>query len=144
MRKILTAVLAGTVLSLSACNGILTSPAPLNATVIDDRAVRYAFLTLDTLATLADAAMDAKLIVPGTARANAVADGLVKAKAAVNAASLAQKAGSLTDYNKAFEAATAAIAEVKRALGKNVSMLLPNTKDSRVTVEAVVTRLQAA
>jgi hypothetical protein len=142
MRKIALAVaLAATALSGCGLTTGLTSPAPLNSVVIDDRAVRYAFLTLDTLATLADAAIDAKLITPGSAKAKAVASGLRKAQAAVNAASYAQKAGSLTDYNKAFEAATAAIAEVKRALGKNVTLLTP---DRKVTVDTAATRLMAA
>jgi hypothetical protein len=94
------------------------SPAPLQKTVIDDRAVRYAFLTLDTLATLADQAIDAKLIVPGSPKAKEVARGLTLAKQWVNAASAAQKAGSVTSYNEAFQHATEAIALVKQSLGK--------------------------
>lgn len=141
MRKILVAALAAT--SLAGCTAMNTgtSPAPLSKVAIDDRAVRYAFLTLDTLATLADAAIDAKLITPGSAKARAVANGLVRAKAAVNAASHAQRAGSLAAYNAAFDEATAAIAEVKKALGSQVTMLVPT---NRVSLETAVSRLRAA
>ena len=119
MRALILAV--GATLALSGCTTLpsaLDSPAPLQQTVIDDRAVRYGFLSLDALATLADSALDAKLLVPGSAKALAIANALDKARHAMNAASAAQKAGSLASYNLAFDEATKAMAEVKLALGK--------------------------
>lgn len=130
-------------LFLAGCEtlGGLTSPAPLQRVVIDDRAVRYSFLTLDTLASLADAAMDAKLVAPGTPRALAIADGLELTKKWLNAASAAQKAGSLTDYNEAFAQAAIAMEQVKKALGGSVSQLEPS--GNFAGLEDVVTRLRA-
>jgi hypothetical protein len=146
MRKTVLAAVAAATVALGGCDtiGSIVSPAPLNRYVIDDRAVRYAFLTLDTLATLADSAMDAKIIVPGSAKANAVADGLVRAKAAVNAASAAQRAGSVSDYQKAFDEATRALGLVKQALGKSNTALVIQPLPVGVTVEGTAARLRAA
>ena len=122
MKKLV--LVLGALVALSGCDTTswstnpTTSPAPLQKTVIDDRAVRYGFLSLDTLASLADSAMDAKLIVPGTEKAKAIANGLDRARNAMNAASAAQKVGSVSSYNAAFDEALEAMASVKLAIGK--------------------------
>lgn len=144
MRSLILIVGALACTSLSACKTAdytTQSPAPLSNTVIDDRAVRYAFQALDAAASLADAALDAKLIIPGSAKALAIADGLDKTRHWLNAASAAQKAGSVTSYNTAFANATAAMAEVNKALGKNTSSLVVTTRVA--SVQTVVERLRA-
>lgn len=142
MRSLALICLASVALTGCESMGNLTSPAPLQRTVIDDRAVRYAFLGLDTLATLADAAMDSKLVVPGTPLALTLADGLEKTKYWLNAASRAQKAGSLLEYNRAFEEASKAMALVKKALGGKFSALPVAPKQA--SVSGTVLRLRAA
>lgn len=118
--RALILVAAALSLPLAACETMSTtqSPAPFQQTAIDDRGVRIAFLTLDTVTTLVDQAIDAKLITPGTPKALVIASALTRAKAAVNAASHAQKAGSVASYQQAMDEATAAIAQAKAALGK--------------------------
>jgi hypothetical protein len=137
------ALVACAALSLTSCNTMGgLSPAPLSKTAIDDRGIRYAFLTLDTLASLADAGIKAGWLVPGSAKANSIADGLVLVKNALNAASHAQRAGSLTDYQKAFDEAQKAMIDVQKALGHQTSLLTPST--SFVSVEATIISLRAA
>jgi hypothetical protein len=120
MRAFILIAAAALSFPLAACEtmGTTQSPAPLQQTAIDDRGVRIAFLSLDAVATLVDQAIDAKLIVPGSPKALTIANALTRAKAAVNAASHAQKAGSVATYQQAMDEATAAIAQAKTALGK--------------------------
>ncbi len=108
-------------LALSGCgSGSLpnlgVSPAPLQKVVIDDQAVRFGFLTVDTLATLADKAMDAGQIVPKSPAAMTIANGLEMAKFWLNAASYAQKSGSTESYKLAYENAVKAMGEVQLAI----------------------------
>lgn len=130
-------------LAVSACSTMSgTSPAPLSHTAIDDRGIRYAFLGLDTLASLADAGIKAQWLIPGSAKANVIADGLVKIKGFLNAASHAQRAGSLSDYQAAFDQAQAAMQEVQNALHSHTSLNLVPMQ--HVSVETTVARLRAA
>lgn len=141
--RTLALVLAASV-SLASC-GLSTqqSPAPLGGNVvIDDRGIRYAFLTLDAMASLADAGIKAGWLVPRSAKALAIADGLDKTRHFLNAASHAQRAGSLTDYRAAFDQAQAAMQEVQTALGKKTSFLTPISHP--VSVETTIARLRAA
>lgn len=144
MKKIILALCL--VLPLAACDttGTMQSPAPLAKTVIDDRGIRYAFLTLDALASLADAGIQAKWIVPGSAKANAIADGLDKIRHFLNAASAAQRAGSVASYQAAFDQAQAAMIEMQKALNSHTSLLLLTPSPTFVSVESTVSRLRAA
>lgn len=107
--------LAGGVASAASAVGA-HSPAPLQKTIIDDHAVRYGFLTADTIATLVDSAVQAKLIIPGTPRALAIRKYLIQLKYWLNVASHAQKAGSLAEYNLAWSEAEKAMALAKEAI----------------------------
>jgi hypothetical protein len=130
-------------LTLGGCNTLgRQSPAPLSKTVIDDHGIRYAFLTLDTLASLADAGVKAGWLVPKTATALSVANGLDTVRHALNAASHAQRAGSLRDYQAAFDEAQRAMVEVQKALGHKTS--LNGLSPSFVSVEFTIARLRAA
>ena len=144
MKKVLLALCCVPLLAGCDTTGTMQSPAPLSKTAIDDRGIRYAFLTLDTLASLADAGIKAKWLVPGSAKANAIADGLVKIQGFLNAASHAQKAGSLTDYRAAFDQAQAAMIEVQKALGSHTSLYLLSPAKTFVSVDATVSRLRTA
>jgi hypothetical protein len=143
LRRLALAIVAPAVL-LSACNttGGLQSPAPLTKTAIDDHGIRYAFLTLDTLASLADSGIKAGWLVPGSAKALAVANGLDTVRHALNAASAAQKAGSLTEYSAAFDNAQRAMVEVQKALGHQTGMAAPNP--TFISVDATIASLRAA
>jgi hypothetical protein len=118
------------------------SPAPLAGSITDDRAIRYAFLTLDTMASLADAGIKAGWLVPGSDKALSVAKGLDTVRNALNAASHAQRAGSLTDYQQAFDEAMKAMKDVQKALGHSTSMSKPSA--DFVSVKSTVARLRAA
>jgi hypothetical protein len=143
LRSLIIAFCAASALSLTACNttGQL-SPAPLSRTTIDDRGIRYAFLTLDTLASLADAGIQARWLVPGSAKALSIANGLDKVRNALNAASHAQKAGSLTDYQRAFDEAQKAMVDVQKALGHQTGFLAPSP--TFISVDETISRLRAA
>jgi hypothetical protein len=130
-------------LSLSGCDTVgRESPAPLSRTVIDDHGIRYAFLTLDTLASLADAGVKAGWLVPRSALALSVANGLDKVRHALNAASHAQRAGSLRDYQAAFDEAQRAMIEVQKALAHRTSLLQP--RSTMVSLDDTINRLRAA
>lgn len=115
-------LIAAASLSLAGCSTTGTtgmqSPAPFSHTAIDDHAIRYGFQALDVAATLADQALAAKIITPGSEKAKALANGLDTVRKWLNIASAAQRAGSLSDYNAAFAQATKAFELVNKALGK--------------------------
>lgn len=106
-------------LSLSACAGLLedptSAPAPLEQTSIDERGLVLAYATFGTVLDSVDILIDNDVIVPGSPRALQIADAVDTAKAAFEAASAAQRAGSTTSYVTAIAEARAAI-ETIRAL----------------------------
>lgn len=110
-------------LALSACApgqvgiGSMPAPAPLQATVIDERALITAYATFDTALTAIDALVVAGVIVPGTLRAMKVQQLIRTAQAALNAARAAQRAGSATDYLTAMDGARDAMVQITAALG---------------------------
>lgn len=118
-RLIAAFALAFSALSLSACNGVLldpnSAPAPLEQTAIDERGLVLALTTFDTVLDSVDILIDNEVIVPGTPRALQIADAIDTAKAALSAASAAQRAGSTRSYGEAISEARAAI-ETIRAL----------------------------
>jgi hypothetical protein len=143
MKKLVVALALASV-SLTGCKTMLStieSPAPLQKVVIDDRAVRWGFQTLEAMASLADAGIQAKWLIPGSPKALAVANALEQCKHWLNVASAAQKAGSAADYAKAWDEASKAIAGVKAALRKEAFYL---NHDKKVQVSEMVLRLRAS
>lgn len=115
-RLLITAALA-----LSACapTAVTTAPAPLNQTVIDEKALLVAINGAEAIRAAVDVLVAAKVIVPGTPRALAVRDALVKARNGLNAAAAAQKAGSTASYFTAIEQANQAITQIRSVLNLN-------------------------
>ena len=111
----------GIVMALAACTpaqiGVRSAPAPLEATVIDERALITAYATFDTALTAIDALVVAGVIVPGTLRAMKVQQLIRTAQAALNAARAARRAGSATDYLTAMDGARDAMVQITAALG---------------------------
>jgi hypothetical protein len=94
------------------------SPAPLQRTIIDDKAIVFAYQSYDMVLDLTDIALDAKLITPGSPQALKLKSYLQQTRYWLNAASAAQKAGSVTSYNSAFANARNALAQARLALGR--------------------------
>lgn len=120
-RLIVAAVLALSSLGLSACALLedpTSAPAPLEQTVVDERALVLALETFDTTLTSVDILIESGYIVPGSPRAIEIAGHIDRAKNALEAASAAQRAGSTRSYLEAIENARAAIAAVKAAFSK--------------------------
>lgn len=110
--------------SLGGLLGGVTSPAPLERTVIDDKALRAAWQTFDAALDAINLAIDAcemvsfkpaacKRIQPGTASANAIADVIIKVKVGLQGAEHAAAAGSAKDYGTALAEANAALGDLK-------------------------------
>ncbi len=91
-------------------------PALGQATLVDDKALLVALEAADTLATSVDALVAARVLVPGSSRALAVRDGLVRLRQGLRAASAAQRAGSATTYAEALTLAASAAQEIARAI----------------------------
>lgn len=112
---------AGCLLFMGACTlgsplSVPPAPAPLTRTIIDEQALTLAGQTVDVLALSASALVKSHAIVPGSPTALKLADGLDRARAAINAAALARAAGNATSYAEALTKARAAIGQVHRAL----------------------------
>lgn len=106
-------------LVLSACTptGLTSTPAPLEQTTIDEKAVTLAASTVDALALSASALVKAGVVAPGTPRALSLATALDTARDAVNAAEAARKAGSATNYQTAIARAQEAVSQIKTIIG---------------------------
>lgn len=130
MRKFLFALCAPLLLaacmvpSLGGLLGNTAAPAPLERTVIDDKALRAAWQTFDTALDAINLAIDACETVnfrptaclrvkPGTASANSLADAIVKVKTGLQGAEHAAAAGSAKDYGTALAEANAALGDIK-------------------------------
>lgn len=121
MNRIFAAfALAFSALSLSACSGFLedvsSAPAPLEQTVIDERGLVLALETFDTTLTSVDILIETGYITPGSEKALQIADYIDSAKAWLQVASRAQRAGSTASYAEAITNARSAIAGVKAIL----------------------------
>lgn len=116
MRRLFLA-LALAVVPLTAGCAILdnptSAPAPLEQTVVDEKALVLALETFDTTLTSVDILVDNGYIKPGSARALQIAGYIDTAKRALQTASAAQRAGSTASYLEAIDQARAAIAGVK-------------------------------
>jgi hypothetical protein len=113
-------VLSLAAFSLTACTGTLPSPtaapAPLAATTVDDVALEKTWRAFDLALDAINLLGDAGKIVPGTPKGKAVASGIRRVLAALQAAEHAAAAGSTTSYRTALDEATQAIADLRVAL----------------------------
>lgn len=114
----LAALLAGCSPSIlaGAADVVSTSPAPLERTVLDEKAVTLAAQAVDAAALSASALARTGIVRPGSDTALAMARALDTARDGVNAAELARQAGSESSYSAALAKATAAIADLKTIL----------------------------
>lgn len=136
MKRIILAACAP--LALSACNlgtqGQIASvsagaasvadaagvPKPtLQGTAVDEKAITLAAKAVDVAAVSASALVAARVIEPGTPKALAIAEGLDRARDAVNAAAAARNAGNATSYTAALADAEQAVAQIRAAIGSN-------------------------
>lgn len=90
----------------------LAAPAPLAHTTIDEKGLILALQTFDTVLTAVDRLVAAKVIVPGSPRALAIANAIETAKTAYKAASAAQRVGNSGSYLVAINQAQVAIAQI--------------------------------
>jgi len=111
MKKILIAL---SLALLPACStlGTLTGPVPLAQTTIDEKTLVVGLETFDTVLTAIDRLVAAKVIVPGSPRAIAIADAIGVAKRGYMAASAAQKVGNASNYLAALVQAQDAIVKI--------------------------------
>lgn len=125
MSRILAALCAASLLSLSACAGTLPdrAPAPLAATAVDDKALVLALQAFDTALDTVDILKDAGYIEPGSETALQIATVIDTTKAALQAASAAQRAGSTTEYAEAISYAQDSAA----ALGALINSIQPGS-----------------
>lgn len=109
-------------LALAACAadpaGFDKPPAPLEQTVIDEKGLIAAFSAFDLTLTAVDTLVATGVIVPGSPKAIEIKAYLTRAKAALNAADAARKAGSSSSYSAALNNARSAISLANKALGK--------------------------
>ena len=101
-------------IALASCTpgSVLTAPAPLAHTTIDEKGLILALQTFDTVLTAVDRLVAAKIIVPGSPRALAIANAIETAKTAYQAASAAQRVGNSGSYLTAINQAQVAIAQI--------------------------------
>lgn len=121
MRKLLLPLAAAMSLTLTGCSSMGTSTgsvitAPLNQTVMDEKALIYAWRSYDTVLTLVDKSMEAGIIVPGSPRALRIRTNLIRVRDALRAASAARRAGSVADFNLAFDEANSALLHAQAAI----------------------------
>jgi hypothetical protein len=112
MKKILVALSA---LSLVACapgTSILSAPAPLAQTAMDEKALIVALQTFDVVLTAVDRLVAAGVIKPGSPRAIQIADAIRTARLACQAAVAAHHAGNSTSYFTAISQAQTAIGQI--------------------------------
>jgi len=91
-------------------------PATLSRTTIDEKVVRGLYKSFDFALSLIDGARAGGMIVRGTPTALAIRDGILATKAALMAASAAQRASNATTYTAALRDAERALAALQLAL----------------------------
>lgn len=94
-------------------------PQPLAGTTLDDSAVRAGYQALDTAATIIDALVASKTIVPGSPRALAIRKALTDTRLALDAAAAAQRAGQAQSYRDLLVQAETAAANIEAFLGSS-------------------------
>lgn len=106
MRKMLLSI-ALMSMTVAGCTPAIVNqaPAPLQQTVIDEKALITAFSAFDVLLTAVDGLVVAKVIVPGSPTAAKLKGYLATAQTALNAAAAAQKVGSTSSYLAALDKA---------------------------------------
>lgn len=115
-------MMIGAALSLTACAlpsfslGTPQSPAPLAQTTIDDKALSAAWKSFDVALDAINLLIDHKVIVPGTPKARAIADGIDKVTGFLTAAESAAAAGSAADYRVALANANGALTQLRTTL----------------------------
>ena len=91
---------------------VLTAPAPLAHTTIDEKGLILALQTFDTVLTAVDRLVAAGVIKPGSPRAVQIADAIQSTKKALQIASAAQRVGNTGSYLTAIRQAQVAIAQI--------------------------------
>lgn len=129
MRKLLLALCAPALL-LAACTfdgGGSAPQLPSQVTAVSQTAIKAAANAFDAALYGLDFAMDAHLIVPGSAQAKQIAAVGRKVQAALNAADAALSAGNSANAAEALQHANDAIAEFKQLLpaARSTSMWAP-------------------
>lgn len=112
MKKIMIALAALSLTSCALVDKIVSSPAPLAQTAIDEKGLIIALQTFDTVLSAVDRLIAAGVIKPGTPRAIQIADAIQTAKRAYQAASAAQRVGNSAAYSTAIANASAAIGHI--------------------------------
>jgi len=108
---------AATVAATAADAAGAPKPRPLATTAIDEKALVIAARALDTLAVTASRLVNAGAIQPGSATALKLADGMDKARHAINAAAAAREVLDAESYRRALADAEGALGEIRQALG---------------------------
>ena len=116
MKKVFFAL---SILALCPSCATLSSPAPLANTTVDEKTLIVALQTFDTALTAVDQLVAARIIVPGSPRALAIADAIGVAKRAYTAAAAAQKVGNSSSYLAALLQAQGAIAQINSLVKGN-------------------------
>ena len=117
------AVAALAALSLAGCTtfpadpGINTSGTLETAQTRAGQTLVIAWRAFDALLTAVDGLQAAGAITAGSPRALRIADGLDRARNALNAATDALRAGNQADYTQALALAQAALGEARSAIG---------------------------
>lgn len=120
MNKFLICVMPLTINACAIPAGIeTTSPAPLAATVVDDRALKTAWLSFEVAVDSISLLRKSGAIVAGSAKAIRVANSIDRITAALTACEHLAKAGSATNYAVALGEAQSAIAELRVVLRSN-------------------------
>ena len=120
MKKLILMLCAPALLATAACEtalptNVVTSPAPLANTTIDDTALDTAWRSFD-LALDAIDLIPESMLKPGTPRAKAVASAIRKVSAALTAAEHFAAAGSTQSYLQAMSEAKAGVSELRTIL----------------------------
>lgn len=119
MKKLLLAACLAA-MPLAGCETVsTTAPAPLQQTVIDERALLVAINGAEAIRTAVDALVAANVIQPGTMRALQTRDLLINIRDGLNGAAAAQKAGSSSSYVSALAQANEAITKIRAVLKLN-------------------------
>lgn len=105
---------------LAGCNNLPdptgAPPAPLEQTVIDEKALTASWAALDFIAATVDQLIDLGQIQKGTPRGDAIKRALLATQSALNAATDAKNALSASSYAKAMLDAKASFTELAKLL----------------------------
>jgi hypothetical protein len=109
-------------IALAGCQpgvSVVTAPAPLAATTIDEKSLVVALQTFDTVLTAIDRLIAARVIVPGSPRAIQLANAVNKAKLGYQAASAAQRVGDSGSYLAGLAEAQVALSTIRQLVKGN-------------------------